>query len=242
MELRFVAKESDFLILETESGERHRLLIDDSIRDALRNTEQIRSSQASPKDIQNLLRSGKTVSEVAMELGVTEGAIAPFAAPILDEIAFVLSGALNTQVSDGQNMMRLEELVLQAQPDSSFGAFRESGNWVVMAKGNQNFSWRFDPRTKSLEPNNEAAKKLANLHSARDVVSQTIPARSHETVLPEPQQVEVDTPQASVHDLVQELRSRRAKPEEVKPSSAKGRASLPSWDEIVSGAHLDSND
>ena len=41
---------------------------------------------------------------------------------------------------------------------------------------------------------------------------------------------------ASVHDLVQELRARREQSAaELKPHSAKGRAALPSWDEIVLG-------
>lgn len=240
MELRFVAKESDFLILEAESGDRFRLLIDDGVREALSHNEEIRASSASPKDIQNLLRAGKSVTEVAAELSVTEAAIAPFAAPILDEIAFVLNGALNTLVSDGQNMRRLEELVSYSEPEATFSAHRDERGWVITAKGSQNYTWTYEPRTKVLEAISESARKLGSLHSARDVVTQTVPVRTHEPELP----TEInEEPQASVHDLVEELRSRRAaKPEEVKPSSAKGRASLPSWDEIVSGAHLDSND
>jgi hypothetical protein len=50
----------------------------------------------------------------------------------------------------------------------------------------------------------------------------------------EPEPEEPESQGASVHDLVQELRARR-NPEEIKPASAKGRASLPSWDEIVLG-------
>jgi SpoVK/Ycf46/Vps4 family AAA+-type ATPase len=47
---------------------------------------------------------------------------------------------------------------------------------------------------------------------------------------------EVQPEGASVHDLVQELRSRREQnTQELKPHSAKGRAALPSWDEIVLG-------
>ena len=240
MELRFVAKESDFLILEAEDGVRHRLLIDDSVREALKNTHEIRSSSFSPKDVQNMLRSGLSVAEVAKQLGITERAIEPFAAPILDEIRFVLGAALDTLVSDGQNMRRLEDLVLHSQPDSVFSAFRGDSGWVVNAKGAHTYTWSFDPKSRSLEPTSESAKKLGSLHSARDVITQTVPVRTHEPELPiVPEQEETS---ASVHDLVQELRSRRQKPEELKPSSAKGRASLPSWDEIVSGAHLDSDD
>ena len=94
MELKFVARQSDYLLLEAEDGSSHRLLIEDQLRDALRNTQEIKSSGIVPKDVQNHLRSGKTVAEVAVMLGVTESAIEPFAAPILDEIRFVLQSAL----------------------------------------------------------------------------------------------------------------------------------------------------
>ena len=247
MELKFVARQSDYLLLEAEDGSSHRLLIEDQLRDALKNTQEIKSSGIVPKDVQNQLRSGKSVAEVAAMLGVTESAIEPFAAPILDEIRFVLQSSLSTQVSDGQNMRTLEDLVLHSQPDSEFTAHRSDQGWIVSAKGTHTYTWSYDPRSKLLEPNSEAAKKLGSLHSARDVITQTVPVRTeepkqahHEPEAPEEQE---SVAGASVHDLVQELRSRRSvRTEELKPSSAKGRASLPSWDEIVSGAHLDSDD
>ena len=75
----------------------------------------------------------------------------------------------------------------------------------------------------------------------REVVRQTVRPVHPAAVEPAPpkEQIadnssEANQPSASVHDLVQELRARRA-PEEIKPASAKGRASLPSWDEIVLG-------
>ena len=247
MELRFVARQSDYLLLEAEDGSSHRLLIEEQLRDALKNTQEIRSSGIVPKDVQSQLRSGKTVSEVAAMLGVTETAIEPFAAPILDEIRYVLQSALSTLVSDGQNMRTLEALVLHSQPGSEFTAQRNDLGWVVSARGAHTYTWSYDPRSKVLEATSEAAKKLGSLHSARDVITQTVPARAEER-RPAAEEVEVSAEEepaagASVHDLVQELRTRRAaRTEELKPSSAKGRASLPSWDEIVSGAHLDSED
>ena len=247
MELKFVARQSDYLLLEAEDGSNHRLLIEDQLRDALRNTQEIKSSGIVPKDVQNLLRSGKTVSEVAQVLGVTESAIEPFAAPILDEIRYVLQSALATLVSDGQNMRTLEDLVRHSQPDSEFTAHRTDQGWIVSARGAHTYTWSYDPRSKLLEPTSEAAKKLGSLHSARDVITQTVPVRTEEPKVVREEPVETEEQEsvagASVHDLVQELRSRRSvRTEELKPSSAKGRASLPSWDEIVSGAHLDSDD
>lgn len=242
MELRFVAKESDYLLLESEDGASHRVLIDDSLRDAIRNTQEIVSSGIVPKDVQQRLRSGSTVAEVAAHFGVTESAIEPFAAPILDEIRYVIQSALATLVSDGQTMRTLEEVVLRIQPDTRFSAHRSDSGWVLTASGAHTYTWKFDPRAKLLEPTSESAQKLSSLNSAREVVTQTAPVRAAQPVAAEQSDEPVDSPKASVHDLVEELRSRREKPEELRPSSAKGRASLPSWDEIVSGAHLDSED
>lgn len=241
MELRFVARESDYLLFEGEDGSSHRVLIDESLRDAVKNSQEIKSSGIIPKDVQQQLRSGKSVSDVAQQYGVTESAIEPFAAPILDEIRYVIQSALATLISDGQHMKTLQELVLRSQPETSFTAHRTEVGWVVTAHGAHTFIWSYDPRARSLEATNEAAQKLSSMHSARDVITQTVPVRQAEA---SPRAAEVfdpvvQEPQASVHDLVEELRSRRQKPEELKPSSAKGRASLPSWDEIVSGAHLD---
>ena len=247
MELKFVARQSDYLLFEAEDGSSHRLLIEEKLRDALKNTQEIKSSGIVPKDVQNELRSGKSVSEVAAMLGVTETAIEPFAAPILDEIRYVLQSALSTLVSDGQNMRTLEDLVLHSQPGSEFTAHRIDQGWIVSARGAHTYTWSYDPRSKVLEATSEASKKLSSLHSARDVITQTVPVRTEERK-PASEELAVSAEEkpaagASVHDLVQELRTRRAaRTEELKPSSAKGRASLPSWDEIVSGAHLDSED
>jgi hypothetical protein len=242
MELRFVAKESDYLLLESEDGSSHRVLIDDSLRDAIRNTQEIVSSGIVPKDVQQRLRSGSSVAEVAAHFGVTESAIEPFAAPILDEIRYVIQSALSTLVSDGQAMKTLEEVVLRTQPETKFSAHRNESGWVLTATGAHSYTWRFDPRAKVLEPTSESAQKLASLNGAREVVTQTVPVRAPKTSVAEEPDEQPESPKASVHDLVEELRSRREKPEELRPSSAKGRASLPSWDEIVSGAHLDSED
>lgn len=242
MELRFVARESDYLLLESEDGNSHRVLIDEPLRDAVRNTQEIVSSGVVPKDVQQRLRSGASVEEVAAHYGVTESAIEPFAAPILDEIRYVIQTALATQLSDGKQMSTLEELVLRIQPETSFTAHRTDAGWVLSAIGAHTYTWKFDPRSKLLEPSSESAQKLSGHNGAREVITQTVPVRNTAThTETEPAPVK-DQPRASVHDLVEELRSRREKPDELKPSSAKGRASLPSWDEIVSGAHLDPED
>ena len=68
------------------------------------------------------------------------------------------------------------------------------------------------------------------------------PASQVEVTEPTPVTPEIEIVEsagASVLDLVAQLRQRRT--EEPKPTSAKGRTSLPSWDEIVSETNSDSD-
>ncbi len=231
MELKFVSREGDYLVFETSDGVRARTLIDDQIRDAIRKVQQSENSSFTPREVQQQIRSGLSLEEVAANLGVPESAVEPFALPILDEIRFVLDAALNTTLPDGPTMKRFEDMVLASDPAASFKAIKSEQGWEIIANGNGTYSWLFDARTRVIEPNSESARKIGKANSIRDSIF-TAPAA------PEP----AEEPQAkepagaSVHDLVQELRSRREQStQELKPHSAKGRAALPSWDEIVLG-------
>jgi hypothetical protein len=173
-----------------------------------------------------------SLSEVAANLGVPESAVEPFALPILDEIRFVLDAALNTTLPDGPTMKRFEDMVLASDPSASFKAIKSDLGWEIIAKGSGTYSWLFDLRSRVIEPNSESARKIGKANSVRDsIFTAAIPVQ--EVI----EEVEPAQPEgASVHDLVQELRSRREQnTQELKPHSAKGRAALPSWDEIVLG-------
>jgi hypothetical protein len=66
------------------------------------------------------------------------------------------------------------------------------------------------------------------------------PASQVEAEKPAEPEIEiVESAGASVLDLVAQLRQRRT--EEAKPTSAKGRTALPSWDEIVSETNSEAN-
>ena len=111
MNLRFVARDGDAIILESDQGERFQVLIDESMRDALKNNPRVSGADFSPKLVQDLIRAGLSIDEVAAEVGQEVNAISPFAAPILDELRYVLDAALETEVSDGVSMMRFQDLV-----------------------------------------------------------------------------------------------------------------------------------
>lgn len=240
MELRFITRESDFLILETESGERARVLIDESLKEAVKRVPQIASSGVSPKDVQSAIRTGKTPQEVAQQLNVPIEAVLPFAAPILDELRFVLQQALTTKVSNGSKMQEFGELVSLTYPNPDFEITKPADKWVLTA--GSSLKWHFDPKTRLIDPISPAAQELAkSISSEREMIRVAPPVAPQTPVAAEETASEAEPePAASVHDLVEELRARRAAAtNQIKPASAKGRASLPSWDEIVLGTSSD---
>ena len=237
MELKFVSREGDYLVFETSDGTRAQALMDDQVRDAIRKVQQTENPTFTPREVQQHIRAGFSLSEVAAKLGAPESAVEPFALPILDEIRYVLDAALNTTLPDGPTMKRFEDMVLASDPSATFKAIKSDVGWEIIAKGAGTYNWLFDPRSRVIEPNGESARKIGKAGSIRDSIFEA-PAREE---APEPVQaiepVETREPEgASVHDLVQELRARREQnASELKPHSAKGRAALPSWDEIVLG-------
>jgi len=240
MELKFINRESDFLIFETDAGERARVVIDDALREAVKRVPQITSSGVSPKDVQSAIRSGKKPEQIAAEFNVPLEAVMPFAAPILDELRFILQQALTTKVSHGNRMQDFGELVSATYPNPEFEITKPADKWVLTA--GSSLKWHFDPKTRVIDPVSPAAQELAkSVASEREMIRVAPPvappAQPATTVIPEIAEVS-EEPAASVHDLVEELRARRAATQ-IKPASAKGRASLPSWDEIVLGTSSD---
>ena len=253
MELRFVNREGDTLVFETIDGQRLRAELDDSLREAVRRTNLPTSQGVSPREVQAAIRSGESLAALAARLGVPEDAIEPFASPILDELRFVLQTALTTMLSSNDRMRSFRDLVDAVYPAAEFAVRKDENQWIL--ESGNSLKWSFDPKSRLIEPISAAAKELAkSFNTDREVVrparNAPEPLRPVQPTQPIPEAIAEEPvaapePQgASVHDLVQELRARR-NPEEIKPASAKGRASLPSWDEIVlgtGGLDADSNE
>jgi hypothetical protein len=246
MELKFVTRENDYLVFETQQGDRLRTLIDDGLRDAIRKEQASASSGVSPKDVQSGLRAGKSLSEVAAELGVPERAIEPFAAPILDELRYILDAALNTTLPSGNKMVRFEELVADSFPSAELRVYKNQDRWLVEDANQADLNWFFDVKSRHLEPIGDSAKNLGkSSQNKNEVISSTqlrsvggaaqagIQPAAPAPEVAKPSESELPNQGASIHDLVQQLRER--KPEQNRPASAKGRAALPSWDDIVLG-------
>lgn len=237
MELRFVNREGEFLVFETVDGQRLRAELDETLREAIRRSNLPASQGVSPREVQSAIRSGESLAALAARLGVPEDAIEPFASPILDELRFVLQTALSTQLSSNERMRSFRDLVDAVYPAAEFAIRKEENQWIL--ESGNSLKWSFEPKSRLIEPISAAAKELAkSFNTDREVIRAARPVaepiRPAALVQEEVEATQDESPGASVHDLVQELRARR-NPEEIKPASAKGRASLPSWDEIVLG-------
>lgn len=239
MELRFISRDGDVLTFEAPDGTRHTALFDESLRDALRRPNSNQAAEISPKEIQQRLRQGESIEDLALEMGVTVSSLEPFAAPILDELRFVLEGALAAEIADGNHMTSLGAVLERDHPGSTTRIYRENDSWLLEVTGDNVMRFRYDLKLRQVEPLDSSATNLTLLHSQRDLVTATTavssePAPSYQADIYVQEIEEEHT--ASVLDLVEELRARRQISETtVKPAPAKGRTSLPSWDEIVLG-------
>jgi hypothetical protein len=268
IELRLVSRHSDYLVLESVAGERFRIAIDETLRDATRYTAKS-TTGTSPKDIQSMIRSGMSVADVAESTGEATEYVAMFAGAVLDELRYLLEAALSVQLPDDNQMISFRELVERDQPVTNWQIAKRESRWVVQAESASGpAEWLFSPNDLTLEPLNTAARELLKARAGRTPLvrdnsagQSTAPLMNSAAGLRQDTAVastnqgdsELDSPErpaASVLDLVEEIKrrdsaasaSQAASPDtqessssSTKPASAKGRASLPSWDEIVSG-------
>lgn len=243
MELRFVSRDGDLLTFETPDGQRHTALLDEDLRMSLKPTTSLNQTEISPKEIQHRLRHGESIENLASEMGVSVASLEPFAAPIQDELRYLLDSALATTIADGNHMTAFGAVLDRDHPGSSSRIYRENDSWILEVVSDGLMRWRFDPKLRHLEPLDNSATNLTLLHSQTDLVTATVtissdPAPSYTEEIYEHEEEHT----ASVLDLVEELRARRQMQETtVRPSPAKGRTSLPSWDEIVLGTNSESD-
>lgn len=99
-ELRLVRREDRTLIVATDAGEEFRLIVDDAILGELRQLSRRDTGplKASPREIQALVRAGKSRAEIAEITGVEEAAIERYEAPVLAERTYILELAHDVPV------------------------------------------------------------------------------------------------------------------------------------------------
>ena len=179
-DLRLLAIEQDFVVLEGVNGEKFRLALDEAVRKALRNDRgpRVESDSISPREIQELVRSGHSVEEIVASTGAPFVFVEKFAVPVLEELEHVVSSAQSVRLSfigdryGETNHIEFGVLIRErlAQLGANGVAWRarrnETGGWQVSCEFNLDGAasaakWSFDLRHLSLSPDNEVALNLA---------------------------------------------------------------------------------
>ncbi|MEN9715822.1 MAG: hypothetical protein RJA35_1289 [Actinomycetota bacterium] len=182
-DLRLESTDGEYLVLESPDGTTFRLLIDEALRKAVRR-ETVSANDSnliSPRDIQLEVRSGVTIEELAQKTGASLEYIEKFAAPVIDELAHVVSSALSVRITmagDRYNettQVEFGEVVANRLATNGIvqhsWAARKSDNhgWQLHCSyGDNRATWAFDPRKLLLSPENELAIQLSTQQSLTD--------------------------------------------------------------------------
>lgn len=177
-ELKFVRTEDGSLVVADDVGEFYRVLVDDAVLSGIRHIARgDQHSKASPKEIQALIRAGKSALEVTQITGADIEDVQRFEVPVLAEREFILENALRVTVvtnpadshthstSFGAAMAeRLEGLTAQ---DVAWSAWKdEFEGWLIAVdftsrEVSHHALWSFDHRKNVLSPKNADATSLS---------------------------------------------------------------------------------
>ncbi|MCA0335797.1 MAG: DUF3071 domain-containing protein [Actinobacteria bacterium] len=175
-----VHEDGEHLLLSDADGQRYRVPLDEQLRVAARG-DRPRLGQLQieiegglrPREIQALIRSGLSAAEVADRSGWTVEKVQRFEGPVLAEREFIASRARAAQLSHDSGRQTLEQRANErlrgrgVDLDAvTWDSLRhDSGQWIVTATfpagGRQRTaSWRFDPVTVQVRPQNDDARWL----------------------------------------------------------------------------------
>lgn len=185
-ELRLHSTVTDYLVLESRDGTRHRLAIDDSLRAALRHSSSAvpGAIKLTPREIQTAIRSGSSVEKLITNHGDPRDYVEKFAQPVLDELAHVLATALSVRISiAGDRYNEVSHLafgdIISSRLDASgvsdleWVATRSDNQaWQVSVRYTDNGSqqsaiWSFDIKKLLLSPENDNAITLSTQNSLK---------------------------------------------------------------------------
>jgi hypothetical protein len=227
-DLRIHSTDGDHLVLESQDGSRHRLLIDDSLRTAIRSAATIATTQISltPREIQAAIRSGSSVEDLLTKSGDPREYLEKFAQPVLDELTHILASALGVRISvagDRYNDVSQTEfgeiissrLNASGAHDHRWSTFRdENHSWNIVVEYLLNGSgnkavWFFDPKKLLLSPENENAIALSTQNQLtappklKPVEIAEVAATTDTASLPDTQRFETVIPIGRANDRAQ---------------------------------------
>jgi hypothetical protein len=179
-DIRFVDSDGEYLNLETQGGEKFRLILDDTLRSAVKRESQVQldTVSISPREIQDLVRSGLSATDVANGHSVPLDYVEKFALTVVDEIGHIIASAKNVRIAvEADRYSEASQLefgeILEGRlrkTDATniiWSATKLEGvPWMVSvsyfaADENRTAVWSFDQRKLVLSPENELAVKLS---------------------------------------------------------------------------------
>jgi hypothetical protein len=195
-DIRLVGNDGEYLNLETQGGDKFRLVLDESLRAAVKRdtSHRLDAISISPREIQDAVRSGTSAEEVAVQHSVPLDYVEKFALTVIDEIGHIIASAQAVRVAIAADryseatQLEFGEVVTERVSNAGgkntvWSAIKFEGlPWHVTVKyelgeGQVAAVWSFDQRKLVLSPENEAAVKL----TAGDHAS-SIPAPKLRTV------------------------------------------------------------
>ena len=204
-DIRFVGNDGEYLNLETQGGDKFRLVLDDSLRAAIKRDRsvQLDSVSISPREIQDAVRAGASAEEIAAKHAVPLDYVEKFALTVVDEIGHIIASAQTvriaiaadryseaTQLEFGEVVS--ERIANQGGSNARWSAAKYEGlPWHVTVtydtpNGELAAVWAFDQRKLVLSPENEVAVRF----SAGDHAS-SVPTPKLRPIEPVTQQTQV---------------------------------------------------
>jgi hypothetical protein len=180
-DIKFLGTDGDFLLLESADGERFRLLVEDSVRRAIRGEtlEKLDAPNISPREIQEEIRVGRTIEEVIASSGAPEEYVRKFAQPVLDELNHAVLNALTVRLEIAGDRFNeptarefgeiiksrlaasgagIERWSAKKAPDNGFFIYCE----FELGGETKKATWSYDPKRLALAPENETAIALSS--------------------------------------------------------------------------------
>ena len=180
-DIRFLGIEGDYLLLEDANGQKFRLVLDDSIKNAIRGErhEKLDDVSITPRQIQEEIRIGRSIDEVVSASGAPEEYVRKFAQPVLDELNHAVLNALTVRLEVAGDRFTepsarefgeiiksrlaasgagMETWSALKAPDHGFFIHCE----FVLDGETKKATWSYDPRRLALAPENDIAISLSS--------------------------------------------------------------------------------
>lgn len=266
LRLMGLSEDGSRLVMESPDGNQYFLPVDERIHAALRGDRarlgqlQIEmESKLTPREIQDRIRAGQSLNEVAIEAGVPIDRVLRYAGPILQEREHIAQEAAKAGVKrdDHGAVMLLGELVRDRLEDR--GVPRESMTWdawrrddggwevrleYVAGDAERSAQWVYDPSRRTVTPDDDDARWLLEEEAPAPVThlrpvreSQPVPEVAEEPPLVPDVEPAEPSPAERARQRAIDAANRQQRPTVPdSPPPRKKKASVPSWDEIVFGS------